>query len=42
MGSLGLNSGKSIQLFSGDLKHVEFLGLLYAITMIGDGIRIFP
>lgn len=34
MASLGLNSNKSIQFFNGDHKHVEFLKLLHAITMI--------
>jgi hypothetical protein len=40
MGSLGLNSSKSIQLFNGDHKHVEFLRLLHAITMIGYEVKI--
>ncbi len=40
MGSLGLNSTKSIQFFNGDHKHVEFLRLLYAITMIGYEVKI--
>jgi uncharacterized protein YvpB len=40
MGSLGLNSTKSIQLFNGDHKHVEFLRLLHAITMIGYDVKI--
>lgn len=40
MGSLGLNSAKSIQLFDGDHKHVEFLRLLHAITMIGYDVKI--
>jgi hypothetical protein len=34
MDSLGLNSRKSIQFFNGDYKHIEFLLLLHAITMI--------
>jgi hypothetical protein len=40
MGSLGLNSSKSIQFFNGDHKHVEFLRLLHAMTMIGYDIKI--
>ena len=40
MGSLGLNSQKSMQLFNGDHKHVEFLRLLHAITMIGYEVNI--
>jgi hypothetical protein len=40
MGSLGLNSSKSIQFFNGDHKHVEFLRLLHAITMIGYDVKI--
>ncbi len=40
MGSLGLNSTKSIQFFNGDHKHVEFLRLLHAITMIGYDVKI--
>ncbi len=40
MGSLGLNSQKSIQFFNGDHKHVEFLRLLHAITMIGYDVKI--
>jgi hypothetical protein len=40
MGNLGLNSSKSIQLFNGDHKHVEFLLLLHAITMIGYDVKI--
>jgi hypothetical protein len=40
MGSLGLNSTKSIQFFNGDHKYVEFLRLLHAITMIGYDVRI--
>ncbi len=40
MGSLGLNSTKSIQLFNGYHKHIEFLRLLHAITMIGYDVKI--
>lgn len=40
MGSLSLNSTKSIQLLNGDHKHVDFLCLLYAITMIGYDVMI--
>ncbi len=40
MGSPGLNSQKSIQFFNGDHKHVEFLRLLHAITMIGYEVKI--
>ena len=40
MGSLGLNSTKSIQFFNGDNKHVEFLRLLHAVTMIGYDVKI--
>jgi hypothetical protein len=40
MGSLGLNSSKSIQFFNGDHKHIEFLRLLHAITMIGYDVKI--
>jgi hypothetical protein len=40
MGSLGLNSTKSIQFFNGDNKHVEFLSLLHAVTMIGYDVKI--
>ena len=40
MGSLGLNSNKSVQFFNGDHKHVEFLRLLHAITMIGYEVKI--
>ena len=35
MGSLGLTSQKSIQFFNGDHKHVDFLRILYAITLLG-------
>ncbi len=40
MGSLGLNSQKSMPFFNGDHKHVEFLRLLHAITMIGYEVKI--
>jgi hypothetical protein len=40
MGSLGLNSSKSIQFFNGDHKHVKFLRLLHAITMISYDVKI--
>jgi hypothetical protein len=40
MGSLGLNSQKSMQFFNGDHKHVEFLKLLHAITMIGYEVKV--
>jgi hypothetical protein len=40
MGSLGLNSNKSMQFFNGDHKHVEFLRLLHAITLIGYEVEI--
>jgi hypothetical protein len=40
MASLGLNSHKSMQFFNGDHKHVEFLKLLHAITMIGYEVKI--
>jgi hypothetical protein len=40
MGSLGLDSTKSIQFFNGGHKHVEFLRLLHAITMIGHDVKI--
>ena len=40
MGSLGLNSTKSIQFFNGDHKQVEFLRLLQAVTMIGFDVKI--
>lgn len=40
MGSLGLNSQKSMQFFYGDHKHVEILRLLHAITMIGYEVKI--
>jgi hypothetical protein len=40
MGSLDLNSSKSIQLLNDDHKHVEFLRLLHAITMIGYDVKI--
>jgi hypothetical protein len=40
MGSLGLNSTKSVQFFNGEHKHVEFLKLLHAITMIGYEVEI--
>ena len=40
MGSLGLNSSKSIQFFNGDHKHIDFLRLLHAITMIGYDVKI--
>ena len=40
MGSLGLNSQKSTQFFYGDHKHVEFLRLLHATTMIGYEVKI--
>ncbi len=40
MGSLGLNSTKSIQFFHGDHKHVEFLRSLHANTMIGYDVKI--
>ncbi len=40
MGSLNLNSSKSIQFFNGDHKQVEFLSLLNAITMIGYDVKI--
>jgi hypothetical protein len=40
MASLGLNSQKSMQFFNGDHKHVEFLKLLHAITMIGYEVKV--
>ncbi len=40
MGSQGLNSQKSIQFYCGDYKHVEFLRLPHAITMIGYEVKI--
>ena len=40
MGSLGLNSTKSVQFFNGDHKHIEFLKLLHAITLIGYDVEI--
>jgi hypothetical protein len=40
MGSLGLNSNKSMQFFNGDHKNIEFLRLLHAITMIGYEVKI--
>jgi hypothetical protein len=40
MGSLGLNSTKSVQFFNGEHKHVEFLKLLHAMTMIGFDVQI--
>jgi hypothetical protein len=40
MGSLGLNSTKSVQFFNGEHKHVEFLKLLHAVTMIGYEVQI--
>ncbi len=40
MSSLGLNSNKSIQFFNGEHKHVEFLKLLHAMTMIGYEVKI--
>jgi hypothetical protein len=40
MGSLGLNSTKSVQFFNGEHKHVEFLKLLHAVTMIGFDVQI--
>ncbi len=40
MGSLGINSQKSMQFFNDDHKHVEFLRLLHAITMIGYEVKI--
>jgi hypothetical protein len=35
MASLGLSSQNSMQFFNGEHKHVDFLRLLYAITLIG-------
>jgi len=40
MGNLGLNSTKSVQFFNGEHKHVEFLKLLHAVTMIGYDVEI--
>ncbi len=40
MGSFGLNSQKSMQFFNGDRKHIEFLRLPHAITMIGYEVKI--
>jgi hypothetical protein len=40
MGGLGLNSQISMHFFNGDHKHVEFLGLLHTITMIGYEVKI--
>jgi hypothetical protein len=40
MGSLGLNSTKSVQFFNGEHKHVEFLKLLHAVTVIGFDVQI--
>jgi hypothetical protein len=40
MSSLGLNSNKSMQFFNGDYKHVEFLRLLHAVTMIDYEVKI--
>ncbi len=40
IGSLGLNSGKSIQFLNGNHKHVEFLRLVHAITKIGYDVKI--
>jgi hypothetical protein len=40
MGSLGLNSIKSMQFFNGDHTYVKFLNLLHAITMIGYKVKI--
>jgi hypothetical protein len=40
MGSLGLNPTKSVQFFNGEHKHVEFLKLLHAVTMIGYDVKI--
>lgn len=40
MTTLGLSSQKSMQFFNGEHKHVEFLRLLYAITVIGYDVTI--
>ena len=40
MVSLGLTSQKSIQFFNGDHKHVDFLRILYAITLLGYEVEI--
>jgi hypothetical protein len=40
MSSLGLNSTKSVQFFNGEHKHVEFLKLLHAVTLIGYDVQI--
>jgi hypothetical protein len=40
MGSLSLNSTKSVQFFNGEHKHVEFLKLLHAVTMIGFDVQV--
>jgi hypothetical protein len=40
MGSLGISSQKSIQFFNGEHKHVEFLKLLHAITLIGYDVKV--
>jgi len=40
MSSLGLKPQKLMHFFYGDHKHVEFLRLLHAITMIGYEVKI--
>lgn len=40
MTSLGLSSQKSMQFFNGDHKHVDFLRLIYAITLLGYEVKI--
>jgi hypothetical protein len=40
MGSLGISSQKSIQFFNVEHKHVAFLMLLHAITLIGYDVKV--
>lgn len=40
MSSLGLNYQKSIQFFKGEDRHVEFLRLLHAVTLLGFEVNI--
>ncbi|MEO0047069.1 MAG: hypothetical protein RLZZ410_28 [Pseudomonadota bacterium] len=40
MSGLGLTSQKSMQFFNGEHKYVDFLRLLYAITLLGYEVKI--
>lgn len=40
MSSLGLTSQKSMQFFNGDHKYVDFLRILYAVTLLGYEVNI--